>query len=161
MNFAEMNGEQLRARLEELLAETSEEKRDALDNDALEERINEIEAVQAEIEARKEAAAREAREAAEAVKMDGKPIIEEVRKMNFEINSPEYREAFLKDLQGKELTPEERTAVSGAAHVIPTVTMNEIISKLELNPLIAAVDLTNIPGYVKYPAEGTCNEAHR
>ena len=37
--------------------------------------------------------------------------------------------------------------------------MNEIISKLELNPLIAAVDLTNIPGYVKYPAEGTCNEA--
>ena len=159
MNFAEMNGEQLRARLEELLAETSEEKRDALDNDALEERINEIEAVQAEIEARKEAAAREARDAAEAVKLDGKPIIEEVRKMNFEINSPEYREAFLKDLQGKELTPEERTAVSGAAHVIPTVTMNEIISKLELNPLIAAVDLTNIPGYVKYPAEGTCNEA--
>ena len=159
MNLNELNGEQLQARLEELKAETSEEKRDALDEDTLEERINEIEAVQAEIEARKEAAAREAREAAEAVKLDGKPIIEEVRKMNFEINSPEYREAFLKDLQGKELTPEERTAVSGAAHVIPTVTMNEIISKLELNPLIAAVDLTNIPGYVKYPAEGTCNEA--
>ena len=48
MNLSELNGEQLKARLEELKAETSEEKRDALDEDALEERINEIEAVQAE-----------------------------------------------------------------------------------------------------------------
>ena len=31
MNFAEMNGEQLQARMDELIAETSEEKRDALD----------------------------------------------------------------------------------------------------------------------------------
>ena len=29
MNFAEMNGEQLQARMDELIAETSEEKRDA------------------------------------------------------------------------------------------------------------------------------------
>ena len=58
MNFAEMNGEQLEARLAELKAETSEEKRDALDNDALEARINEMEAIQAEIEARKKAAAK-------------------------------------------------------------------------------------------------------
>jgi HK97 family phage major capsid protein len=75
------------------------------------------------------------------------------------VNSPEYREAFLKDLQGKELTAEERTAVSGASHVIPTVTMNEILSKLELNPLIAAVDLTQIPGYVTYPAEDSIADA--
>ena len=75
------------------------------------------------------------------------------------MNSPEYREAWLKELQGKEMTAEERAAVVAAAHVIPIVTMNEIISKLELNPLIGAVDLTNIPGDVKYPAEGTCNDA--
>ena len=89
MNFAEMNGEQLQARMDELIAETSEEKRDALDNDALEARISEMEAIKAEIEARKEAAAEEARKAEEAAKMDGKPMIEEERKMSFEVNTPE------------------------------------------------------------------------
>lgn len=93
MKFDEMNGEQLEARLAELKEETSEEKRDALDNDALEARITEMEAIQKEIEARKEAAAEEARKAAEAAKMDGKKIIEEDKKMEnrFAVNSPEYR----------------------------------------------------------------------
>ena len=63
MKFDELNGEQLEARLAELTDETSEEKRDALDNDALEARIEEIEAIKAEIEARKAAAAEEARKA--------------------------------------------------------------------------------------------------
>lgn len=76
----------------------------------------------------------------------------------FAIDTPEYREAFLKKLQGKELNAEERQAVTATA-AIPTITMNEIVHKLELNPLIAAVDLTHIPGYVTYPAEGTANDA--
>ena len=59
MKFDELNGEQLEARLAELTDETSEEKRDALDNDALETRINEMEAIKAEIESRKAAAAEE------------------------------------------------------------------------------------------------------
>ena len=77
----------------------------------------------------------------------------------FAIESPEYRVAFLKSLQGKELTAEERTAVNAAGAVIPTQTMNEIIHKLENNPLIAAVDVSNIPGYVKFPYESACQEA--
>ena len=160
MKFDELNGEQLQARLEELKAETSEEKRDALDNDALEARINEMEAIQKELEARKQAAAEEARKAEEAAKMDGRKIIEEDKKMEnrFAINSPEYREAFLKKLQGAELTAEERDAVTATA-AIPTQTMNQIVGKLELNPLIAAVDLTHIPGFVTYPAEDTINDA--
>lgn len=160
MKFDEMNAEQLEARLAELTEETSAEKRDALSNDELEARINEIEAIQGEIENRKKAAAEEARKAAEAAKMDGKKIIEEDKKMEnrFAINSPEYREAFLKKLQGKELTAEERAAVTATA-AIPTQTMNLIVGKLELNPLIAAVDLTHIPGYVTYPAEDTINDA--
>ena len=158
MNFAEMNGEQLQARMDELIAETSEEKRDALDNDALEARINEIEAIQKELEARKAAAAEEARQCEEAAEQSGKPIIEEERKMNYEVNSPEFREAFLKNLQGKELTAEERTAVTASA-AIPTQTMNQIVHTLELNPLIAAVDFTQIPGNVTYPAENSINEA--
>ena len=158
MNFAEMNGEQLQARMDELIAETSEEKRDALDNDALEARIAEMEAITAEIEARKAAASEEARKAEEAAKLDGKKIIEEERKMTYEVNTPEYRDAFLRNLQGKELNAEERAAVTATA-AIPTQTMNQIVGKLELNPLIAAVDVTNIPGYVTYPAEGTINDA--
>ena len=160
MKFDEMNAEQLEARLAELTEETSAEKRDALSNDELEARINEIEAIQGEIENRKKAAAEEARKAAEAAQMDGKKIIEEDKKMEnrFAINSPEYRVAFLKKLQGAELTAEERNAVTATA-AIPTQTMNLIVGKLELNPLIAAVDLTHIPGYVTYPAEDTVNDA--
>ncbi len=158
MNLTELNGEQLQARLEELKAETSEEKRDALDNDALEARINEMEAIQKELEARQAAAAGEARQCEEAAEQSGKPIIEEERKMNYEVNSPEFREAFLKNLQGKELTAEERTAVTASA-AIPTQTMNQIVHTLELNPLIAAVDFTQIPGNVTYPAENSINEA--
>ena len=143
MKFDELNVEQLEARLAELSDETSEEKRDALDNDALEARIGEMEAIKGELESRRAAAAEEARKAEEAAKMDGEKIIE-VKKM--------------KKLQGKELNAEERQAVTATA-ANPTITMNEIVHKLELNPLIAAVDVTNIPGYVTYPAEGTINDA--
>ncbi len=158
MKFDEMNVEELEARKAELAGMDTE----SATTDELEERATALDGIQAELNARAEAAAK-AEEVRQEVAIGSDPVVKEfnveVKKMNYELNSPEYREAFLKDLQGKELTAEERTAVSGAAHVIPTVTMNEIISKLELNPLIAAVDLTQIPGYVKYPAEGTCNEA--
>ena len=62
MQFDELNTEQLEARLAELTDETSEEKRDALDNDALEARINEIEAIRNELESRRAAAAEEERQ---------------------------------------------------------------------------------------------------
>ena len=160
MNFAEMNGEQLQARMDELLDMTSEEKRDALGNDELEARIEEMEAIKAELEARKAAAAEEARQCEEAAKMSGKPIIEERMedKKMFEISSPEYRDAFLRNLQGKELTAEERAAVTAAA-AIPTETANKIWGKLELYPILNAIDVMHIPGNVILPVEGTINAA--
>ena len=72
----------------------------------------------------------------------------------FAIDTVEYREAFLMNLQGKELTTEQRAAVSASA-AIPTQTMNKIVGKLELAPIINAVDVTYIPGNVSYPVEGT------
>ena len=54
--------------------------------------------------------------------------MEETRK-TFGVETAEYREAFFKKLQGKELTAEERGAVTASA-VIPTVTMNKIIGVL-------------------------------
>ena len=77
-------------------------------------------------------------------------------KRTFAVDSVEYREAFLKNLQGKELDAEERAAVTASA-AIPTVTMNKIIGILENVPLVAAVDMTYIPGNVTYPAENTVN----
>ena len=158
MNFSEMNAEQLEARLAELTEETSVEKRDALDDDALEARVVEMESIKAELESRKQAAAEEARKAAEIAQMDGeKIIIEEERKM-FEVNSVEYRDAFMKHLQGKELSAEERTAVTATA-AIPTETANKIWGKLELYPLLNAIDVMHIPGNVVLPVEGTVNAA--
>ena len=88
--------------------------------------------------------------------------IEETTKMEekrtFAIDSVEYRDAFLKKLQGKELDVEERGAVTATA-AIPTITMNKIIGILERTPLVAAVDVTYIPGNVTFPVEGTTNEA--
>ena len=159
MNLSEMNGEQLEARLAELLEETSEEKRDALDNDALEARVNEIEAVKAEIEARKLAAAEEARKAEETARMDGKKIIEEDKRMSYEVGTPEYRDVFLRNLQGKELNAEERDALSHGEYAIPQETANKIWGKLELYPILNAIDVMHIPGTVVLPVEGTVNNA--
>lgn len=72
----------------------------------------------------------------------------------FTPESAEYREAFLMGLQGRELNAEQRAAVSASA-AIPTQTMNKIIGRLELAPIINAVDVTYIPGNVSYPVEGT------
>lgn len=163
MKFDEMNGEQLQARLDELLAETSEEKRDALSEDDLETRINEIEAINAEIENRKAAAAEEARKAEEAAQMPGKPIIEEDRKMNYDVSSPEYRSAFLKSLQGVELNAEEREAYvattgdttvnnHGVGLLIPTEMLNSIWSLIEeQHAILGDITLYRTNTYLSIP----------
>lgn len=69
-----------------------------------------------------------------------------------------YRSAWLKNLQGKELTAQERAAVTASAE-IPTETMNMIVHRLELAPLISAVDVTFIPGNVTFPVADTVNPA--
>ena len=79
-------------------------------------------------------------------------------KRTFAIDSVEYRDAFLKNLQGKELDAEERAAVTASA-AIPTITMDKIIGIIENTPLVSAVDVTYIPGNVTFPAESTIADA--
>jgi len=161
MKFDEMNAEQLEARAAEIRSLPID---DSVPTDELEARANELEAIQAELKAREERAAAE-EALRQKVAAGNDPVtkkFEEEKTMEenrFAVESPEYRVAFLKNLQGKELTAEERTAVNAAGAVIPTQTMNEIIHKLENNPLISAVDVSNIPGYVKFPYESACQEA--
>ena len=86
---------------------------------------------------------------------------EEDKKMEnrtFDVGSAEYREAYLLNLQGRELTAEQRAAVSASA-AIPTQTLNRIEAYLEESPILSRVDLTYIPGNVTIPVEGTNADA--
>ena len=160
MKFDEMTVDELQARQAELAGMDTE----GATTEELEERAGEIEAIRDELQARANAAAKAEEERQQVAESNLNPVIKEFKmedkKMEnrFAIDSPEFREAFLKNLQGKEITAEERAAVTATA-AIPTVTMNQIVDKLELNPLIAAVDLTQIPGYVTYPAATSVAEA--
>lgn len=163
MNLSEMNGEQLQARLAELIAETAEEKRDALSTDELEARVNEMEAVKAEIEARKAAAAEEARKAEEMANKPGEKIFEEDRKMNYDVSSPEYRSAFLKTMKGMELNAEEREAYvattgdttannHGAGLLVPTEMLNNIWSLIEeQHAILGDITLYRTNTYLSIP----------
>lgn len=83
----------------------------------------------------------------------------EERKM-FELNSIEYRNAWLKDLMGRELEAEERAAITGSASAIPQTTANKLAMRLEENALIGKVDVMNIPGYVRVPVYSTNTDAN-
>jgi HK97 family phage major capsid protein len=76
----------------------------------------------------------------------------------FAIDSAEYREAYLLNLQGRELTTEQRAAVTGAA-AIPAQTQNQIFRYLEESPILSRIDLTHIPGNVVLPVESAVAEA--
>ena len=161
MNLAEMNGEQLEARLAELADETSEEKRDTLDNDALEARIEEMEAIRAEIEARRQAAAEERKKAEEASKMDGEKVIDERKEKPMERNSVEYRDLWVKNLQGT-LTEEEARAYAAADdnNAIPTIVSDAMFEKMKkVAPMLSEITLLRVAGNVKFVTEGVRNTA--
>jgi len=89
-----------------------------------------------------------------------KPVVENVELKTYGIDSAEYRSAYLKSLQGVSLNEVEKRAMttdsSSAGAVIPTITMNRIIEKLEnagvIYPLVTKL---NIPSNVNMPVEGT------
>ena len=76
----------------------------------------------------------------------------------FAIDSAEYREAYLMNLQGRELTAEQRAAVTGAA-AIPTQTLNQIFRYMEESPILSRIDMTHIPGNVTLPVESAVADA--
>ena len=76
----------------------------------------------------------------------------------FAIDSAEYREAYLMNLQGRELTAEQRAAVNGSA-AIPTQTLNQIFRYMEDSPILSRIDMTHIPGNVTLPVESAVAEA--
>lgn len=86
---------------------------------------------------------------------------EERKQMNqFEmLASPEYRSAFLRNLMGLEISPEERASVTATA-AIPTQTLNKIVEKLEqFSVLYRHITVMNIPSNVTIPAENATADA--
>ena len=162
--LTEMTVDELLQRQQELAADIPAEKRDAMSTEEIEQRANDLEAVRNELQARKNAAAKlEEQRKQVAEDTATKPVAkieQEERKMNYEVNSPEYRDAFLRNLQGKELTAEERTALAHGDYAIPQETANKIWGKMEQYPLLNAVDVMHIPGTVVLPVEGTVNAAN-
>ena len=75
---------------------------------------------------------------------------EEDRKMN---QKAEYRKAFLKRMQGKELTDQEKRALTSAetsvGAAVPEETQNEVIRKvMEKAPLLSEITLLHVAGNV-------------
>ena len=86
-----------------------------------------------------------------------KPAEKEER---FTKDSPEFRSAFLKTLQGVALTDVEKRAMTTASDsvgaVIPTITMNRIVEKLrDTGVIYPLVTQLAIPSNVVMPVEGT------
>ena len=160
MEFKDMTVEELEARR---LAIGDEVEKDGADLDALE---AEIKGIKAELEARKENAAKKA-EIRDAVAKGAGEVIEEIpqvstteeRKM-FKVDSIEYRDAWTKKIVGRELNEEERAALGAAAAVIPTMTVNAVWDKLTGGAeLLGKVDVSQFPTYVRFPKATTVNAA--
>ena len=161
MELKEMNVEQLEARKAELLAQVEEtEEREQLD--AIEADIN---AIKAELEERKalEAQKAEIRQAVASGQVGEvvKEFTEEKRGNNmYSVDSIEYRDAWTKKIVGRDLTEEERSALSSAGAVIPTMTVNAVWDKLVKDAeLLGKVDVSQFPNYVRFPKATTNNAA--
>ena len=160
MDIKEMTAEQLVERRSAIATELDSPDADL---DALE---AEVRAINEELETRKNTEAKKA-EVRDAIANGTKPAekikeFKEVTKMEERIFTPEtveYRDAYMKNLQGKPMSIEERAALSGASYVIPTETLNKIYGKLEENQLIREIDALYVPGYVSVPTAATVNDA--
>jgi len=165
-DYTKMSTEELEARKAELLAElNNQEMRDALSAEDLESKKQEILDIDAELKSRKEAA-KQAEETRQEVAEGHDPVIkdfEEKRYQNMERNSMEYRDLWLRNLQGN-LTEEEKRAYTttgdGATNAIPTILSEKFFEKMKkLAPMLSEITLFRVAGNLKFVAEGVRNPA--
>lgn len=102
---------------------------------------------------------------AEGEEGEGEPVlITPPEERAYGVDSKEYRDAWLKNIRGIELSNIEKraitTGVSSAGAAVPTTTLNKIIEKVhQYAPLLDEITLLNVKGYVTIPAEGTVADA--
>lgn len=155
--------EELEARQLEL-SELSEETRDAMSTDELEERADELDAIKAELNAR-EAAAKAAEETRQEVAEGNDPVIKEFKNENveekhMEKNSMEYRNLWIKNLQGNLTEEEARAYSSSSTNAVPTIVSDKFFEKMKkLAPMLSEITLLRVAGNLKFVAEGVRNNA--
>lgn len=129
------------------------------DLDALE---SEARAINEELESRKNAETKR-QSIRDAVASGAGEVIEKIEERKepkmFEINSVEYRDAWVKSIIHRELSAEERSALSSAGAVIPTMTVDAVWDRMKEAQLLGKVDLTQFPNYVRFPVATTVNAA--
>lgn len=163
--LTEMGLEALEERLKELtkIGENPEQR----GNDELEELVNERREIERELERRKAEAQAEERACADIANSgDVKPMEsfeKESRKM-FEVNSVEYRDAWLTAMAGKKLSEEQRDAMTSATssggYAIPTILVDKIYENMvQIAPMLAEIDVMHIPGNITLAIEDTVNAA--
>ena len=160
MKLDEMTMEQIEARIEELEVDVDAMEDVSEIDAAIEEKRSLLErkAELEEIQQRKE----EARALNEGiVKPDKKiEIIGKEKKNMFELNSHEYRDLWLKNLQGKPMTEEERAGFTQtstyATNAIPTEVATKFFEKMKkLAPMLSEITLLRVAGNIQFVAEGT------
>lgn len=158
MDFKTMTIDELRERRDAILVELDAPEADL---DAL---TREADEIKAEMEARKAEAAKKAEirdKVAQDVTIEAVETFEEVREERkmFGIETKEYRDAWTKNLIRRPLSEEERSALSSAGAVIPTMTVNAVWDRLVKDDvLLRRVDVTQFPNYVRFPV-ATTNKA--
>ena len=158
--------DELLKRQQELAAEIPAEERENMTTEDVEARANEMEAIKAELDARKQAAAQAEetrREVAEDKRSEttiAKFEEEERKTMNFDVKTTEYRDLWIRNLQGN-LNPEERDAYnSGNTNAVPTIVADKFFEKMKkLAPMLSEITLLRVAGNLKFVAEGTRNAA--
>ena len=159
--------EELQERQQLLAVEIPAEEREAMTADEIEERADEMEAIKAELEARRQAAivAEEARKAVENGAGETKEEIkqEEKRMDNLEMrNTPEYINAFadyIKTGNDKECRTLLTETVSGTVPV-PSLVEDIVKTAWEKNELLSRISKTNFRGNLKVPFEKAADGAY-
>lgn len=158
MSIKDMTVEELMERRAAIAAEV----------DAPEANLDELEAeargIKAELERRK--AEEEQRAAIRAdVANGGGTVVKKIEenaevKSMFTVDSVEYRDAWTKSKIGREMSAEERAALTSAGAVIPTMTVNAVWDRLvKPSELLGKVDVSQFPTYVRFPRATTNNAA--
>jgi len=161
MEFKDMSIEELEARK----AAIKEEFENLTEVEDLEARSSEVDSINEELEARKAVESKKAEMRAKVAQGEGKviatptSILEEERKMD--ITSMEYRNAWLKNLQGNALTEMEQRAYDQAGtNAIPTLVSDKFFEKLKkLAPMLSEITLMRVAGNLTFVSEGVRNVA--
>jgi HK97 family phage major capsid protein len=152
--------EELLERQELLAVEIPQETRDAMTEDEIEERADELAAIKAELDARKAAAAEIEQKAEEVALKQGEPIIESEDRKMYDINTAEYRDLWIRNLQGNLNEEEKRAYTSGNTNAVPTLVSDKFFEKMKkLAPMLSEITLLRVAGSIKFVAEGTRNSA--